>query len=107
MADINSDGQCSVFWPSTARQVQAKALAPRLDTLEGKTIALLWGYLFRGDEAYGVIETALKEQYPGVKFISWEAFGSIHGNDEHRVVATLPARLRELGADAVLTAMGC
>ena len=107
MAEVNSDGQCSVYWPSTPRQVQAKALSRRLDTLSGKTIALLWGYLFRGDEAYRVIETALKEKYPGVKFINWESFGSIHGNDEHQVVAGLPARLRELGADAVLTAMGC
>lgn len=107
MAGIDTDGECSVYWPSTPRQVEAKTLARRLDTLAGKKLALLWGYLFRGDEAYGVIEAALKARFPGVSFINWTEFGSIHGNDEHQVVAALPARLREFGADAVLTAMGC
>lgn len=100
-------GQHAVYWPGTRRKVDRKPLAHRLDTLAGKTIALLWGYLFRGDEAYGVIQAALAERYPGVRFIGWNEFGSIHGNEEHRVVALLPERLKALGADAVLTAMGC
>lgn len=100
-------GMHAVYWPGTRRKVDRKPLARRLDTLAGKTIALLWGYLFRGDEAYGVIQAALAARFPGVRFITWDQFGSIHGNDEHRAVAALPARLKELGADAVLTAMGC
>ena len=108
MADTNHDGQYSVYWPSAPKPGRKnRPLAHRLETLAGKKIALMWGYLFRGDEVYATLESALKEKYPGISFINWAEFGSIHGNDEREVVAGLPARLKELGADAVLSGMGC
>jgi len=33
------------YWPRSPRQAQLKPLAPRLDTLNGKTIAQLWDYV--------------------------------------------------------------
>ena len=105
--DTGSDGACPVYWPGAPRQGAEKPLAARLQTLEGRRIALLWGWLFRGDEVYELLQTALKARYPGISFIHWNEFGSIHGNDEREVVAALPEKLKRLGADAVLTSMGC
>jgi hypothetical protein len=42
-----------------------------------------------------------------VKFLHWDRFGNTHGSDERNVVANLPQKLRELGADAVVSGMGC
>ena len=42
------DGNYSVVWPRSEKTVPVSALAPRLETLEGKTICQLWDYLFRG-----------------------------------------------------------
>lgn len=36
------DGHYEVFWPRSPRQMKKKALAPRLSTLEGKTVVQLW-----------------------------------------------------------------
>ena len=35
--------------------VEIKPLAPRLDTIDGKTIAFLWDDLFRGDEIWPIL----------------------------------------------------
>ena len=103
-----SDGWNEVCWPSAPRlRSERKALAPRLAGLAGKRIALLWTWVFRGDETYAVLQRELQARYPGISFVGWEAFGNIHGTDEREVVARLPQRLRELEVDAVLTAMGC
>ena len=52
----SNDGYYEALWPRSPRQVQLKALAQRLDTLEGKTIAQMWDYVFRGDEVYAILE---------------------------------------------------
>ena len=85
----------------------ARPVAPRLDTLAGKTIAQLWDDLFRGDEIFPVLEAALGERFPGVKFVGYRTFGSTHGAEEHEVLAGLPERMRELGVDAVISGMAC
>ena len=107
MAKISSDGYYEALWPRSPRQSKVKPLAPRLATLEGKTIAQLWDYVFRGDEVFAFLEEGLKARFPGVRFVSWREFGSTHGSDEREVVQRLPQRLKELGADAVISGMGC
>jgi hypothetical protein len=97
----------SVVWPRSAKTVDIAPLAPRPPTLEGKTVAQLWDYLFRGDEIFPMIEDGLKERYPGVRFVRYDEFGSTHGGDEHEVIAALPERLKALGVDAVISGMGC
>jgi hypothetical protein len=98
--------QYEVFWPRTQRQTRLKPLAKRLDTLNGKTVAQLWDFLFRGDEIFEMLEKGLKERYPGVRFVSWREFGSTHSPQEHQVLASLPQRFKELGVDAVISGMG-
>ncbi len=97
------------LWPRSPRQARRKApaLAPRLDTLNGKVVAQLWDYVFRGDEVYAVVEEAFRKRFPGVRFVSWREFGSTHGGEEREVVASLPRKFKELGVDAAISGMGC
>ena len=97
----------AVFWPRGERKIDVQAAAPRVDSLEGKTVAFLWDYLFRGDEIFPMLEKGLHERFPGVNFVGYETFGSTHGEDEHKVLAALPDKLRALGVDAVISGMGC
>lgn len=102
-----NDGFYSVVWPRSERTVALTELAPRLDTLAGKTVCELWDYLFRGDEIFPWIEQELEQRFPGIKFVRYSEFGSTHGEDEHEILENLPTRLKELGADAVISGMGC
>ncbi len=101
------DGYYEAYWPRSARQAGLKPLARRLESLEGKTIAQLWDYLFRGDEVFALLEEGLKAAYPGVRFINFREFGSTHSGDEKEILAALPQRLKPLGVDAVISGMGC
>ena len=96
-----------VVWPRATRQMEIAPVAPRLDTLEGKTVAQLWDFLFRGDEVFDLLEQGLKERYPTVKFVSWKDFGSTHGVDERQILANLPETMKSMGIDAVISGMGC
>ena len=107
MSDDGNDGYYEVIWPRSPRQMRVRALAKRPATLEGKTVAQVWDYLFRGDEIFEFLEEGLKARFPGVRFVSWREFGSTAGKNEREVVAALPQRFRELGVDAVISGMGC
>jgi hypothetical protein len=102
-----SDGYYEALWPRSPRQAAVKPLAPRLSTLEGKTVAQVWDHVFRGDEVFEFLEAGLRARFPGVRFVSWREFGNTHGSEEREVVAALPGRLKALGADAVISGMGC
>jgi len=107
MSQAGNSGAYEALWPRSPRQARVKPLAPRLDTLAGKTVAQLWDYVFRGDEVFALLEEGLAARFPGVRFVSWREFGSTHGSDERAVVAALPQRFKELGVDAVISGMGC
>ena len=107
MSTSVTEGYYEALWPRSPRQTKRKALAPRLSTLEGKTVAQVWDYVFRGNEVFEFLEQGLKARFPGVRFVSWREFGSTHGSDEREVIAALPQRFRELGVDAVISGMGC
>ena len=100
-------GRYAVVWPRGEKALELQPLAARLDGLEGKTVAHVWDYLFRGDEIFPLLEEGLKARFPSIKFISYEEFGSTHGGDEHEVLATMPQKLKTLGVDAVISVMGC
>ena len=107
MSEKSNDGYYEAHWPRAPRQQLTRELAPRLDTLEGKTIAQLWDELFKGDVVFQHLEEGLKKRYPGVQFVSWKEFGSTHGKNEKAALAALPQKLRDLGVDAVLSGMAC
>ncbi len=107
MSQNSGDGNYEVLWPRAERRMKRKALAPRPASLEGKTIAQIWDFIFRGDEVFAALEEGLKARYPGVKFVSWREFGNTHGATERQIVASLPERLKAMGVDAVLSGMAC
>ncbi|MBI4189839.1 MAG: hypothetical protein HY525_04805 [Betaproteobacteria bacterium] len=107
MSVNSNDGYYEVFWPRTPRQTGVKPLAKRLETLEGKTVVQLWDFIFRGDEVFAHLEEGIKARFPGVRFISWREFGSIHGGKEKEVLAGLEKRFKELGVDAAICGMAC
>lgn len=107
MAGTDQEAQYAVVWPRGKKAVDVKPTAPRLATLEGKTIGQLWDRIFRGDEIFPALEEGLSQRFPGVKFINYDVFGSTHGADEHQVLADLPAKLEDLGVDGVISGMAC
>ena len=102
-----------VVWPRSPRGVQNRRVADRLESaderhpLEGKRIAFLWDYLFRGDELLPVLERELTGCFSGLEVVGYEEFGSTHGSDEAVMIAGLPAALANRHIDAVVSAMGC
>jgi hypothetical protein len=107
MSNASNDGYFEVFWPRAPRQMRTKRLAARLATLEGRTVAQLWDYLFKGDEVFALLEESLKASFPAIRFVSWREFGSTHGGEERAALAALPQRFKELGVDAVISGMAC
>jgi hypothetical protein len=102
-----NDGYYEALWPRSPRQTKIRSLAKRLDTLEGKTVAQLWDFVFRGDEVFAALEEGLKDRFPNIRWISYKEFGSTHGSDEREVVASLAKKFKELEVDAMISGMGC
>jgi hypothetical protein len=96
-----------VVWPRSPRTTEPTALAERPGTLDGKTVAFLWDYLFRGDEIFPMLEKELAARFDGIRFIDHREFGTTHGEGEHEVITAMADKLRALGADAVISGMGC
>ena len=107
MTSFPDDGHFEVYWPRAARRQTRKALSPRLQSLEGKTVAFVWDYLFRGDEVFRTLQEALQDRFPGMRFVGWAEFGNTHGADEREVLAELPQRMKALGVDAAICGMAC
>lgn len=107
MATEGRGDSFAVVWPRSEKTAEIIPLARRLESLEGKTVCQLWDYMFRGDEIFPMLEETLGQRYPGVKFVHYEEFGSTHGEDETRIINGLPEKLKALGADAVISGMGC
>ena len=102
-----SSGDYDVVWPCGERRQKMRPLAKRLDTLNGKSIAQLWDFLFAGDEVFTALESRIRERFPDVKFVSWREFGSTHAVNEKELLASLPQRFKELGVDAAISSMAC
>lgn len=101
------DGHYEVHWPRSPRQVKGRRLSPRLSTLNGRTVAQFWDFIFSGDKVFEALEEGIRARYPDVRFVSWREFGNTHGADERRILESLPRRFRELGVDAAISGMGC
>ncbi len=102
--DIASEFE--VLWPLGEKTKLAIQPAPRLDTLEGKTIGELSDMLFRADILFSELEKLLSEQYPGIRFVNYEDFGCTHGGQEEATIASLPEKLVQNHCDAVISAVG-
>ncbi len=91
--------------------VQQRDLAPRLDTLEGKTVCEIWNAGFRGEVVFPIIEEMLRKRYPGVKVIPYTEFplinlASMETAIREKTLEAVRARLMDKGCDAVITGNG-
>lgn len=102
-----NQNQFDVVWPLGKTTSAGKKLAKRSDTLEGKVVAELWDWVFKGDVMFDAFRQELPKKYPGIKLISWEEFGEIHGPNEEAVLKALPQKLKDFGVDAVICGVGC
>jgi len=105
MSNALNDGYYEVLWPRAQRQVKQTSLAPRLRTLDGKTIAQFWDFVFRGDQVFLAIEEGVRARFPNVRFVNWREFGNMHGSDERARLAALPQQLKKMGIDAAISAV--
>jgi hypothetical protein len=99
-----------VFSPVGAEVVKPSTRAPRLPTLNGKTVAETWNEDFKGDFMFPVYRELLKQRYPGIRIIPYTEFpvSPWKGSPEYQWdVARQIARLaRARGADALISGNG-
>ncbi len=69
-------------------------------------MAQLWDFVFAGDKMFEALEEGIKARFPDARFVSWREFGNTHGQDERKIVADLPNRLKALGVDAIISGVG-
>ncbi len=100
-------GIYETVWPRGAQRQKLESPAPRIADLSGKTIGLVWNFVFRGEEIFPLLQQEIGKRFPGVKFVGPDEFGNTHGSDERQVLADLPARLKEFGVDAIISGNGC
>lgn len=102
-----NQGDFHVVSPVSAVAIEPQSLAPRAESLDGLTIAFVWDYMFRGEELFPAIAQELTARFPKLQTVGWAVFGNTHGPDEASVLAALPAKLKQHGVDAVISAVGC
>ena len=92
-----------VVSPLGRRAGQSKPHVQRPRTLDGVTIGELSNHKFDTDFTFRVIEKALVERYPNVKFVSHTEFGDTYGSSETEVIDSLPQKLAQLECDLVIS----
>jgi len=94
-----------LYDPSGAVEV-TELHAPRLDTLEGKTICFLWNTAFEGDRTFPLIGELLKEQFPTVNIIDYTELPMIPGEVSDKSFAPVIEAVKAKACDAVITGNG-
>ncbi len=86
-----------------ARVMSAKAVVParRLDSINGKKIALWWNSKARGDVALSTVAEMLEQRYPHVQFVRFS-----QQYDHGRHFPEYYDELKQSGCDAVIATTG-
>jgi hypothetical protein len=104
------DAKYEVVSPLGERHIKWIDMAPRLDTIEDKTICELWNESFKSNITFPVIRDLLQKKYPGVKVVPYTDMPPHHMLENPGVTNTasdeLIAALREKGCDAVISGNG-
>ena len=104
------EGKYEVVSPLGEREIKWINMAPRLDTLEGKTICEIWNESFKANITFPVISELLRKKYPGVKIVSYTDMPRHHMIENPGVTnaesEVLIAALKEKGCDAVISGNG-
>jgi co-chaperonin GroES (HSP10) len=99
-----------VVSPIGERTIKMTAMVPRLDTLAGKTVCMVWNNAFKADVTLSTIGETLKKQYPGVKIVPYtempEAFLPEPPGAPREQSEALQAVFKEKGCNAVISGNG-
>ena len=101
----------SVVSPLGDPVVKMITMGPRLETLAGKTVCMVWNEAFKADVTLPAIGESLKEKYPDIKIIPHtEVDAAIEAaereNPSADEAAILRAVLKEKGCDALISGNG-
>jgi hypothetical protein len=105
-ASRESEAVFKVLWPSGKEVIERVERSHPMADLNGKTIAEVWDWRFRGDEMFAILREELRKRYPDVKFVDYSVFGNTHGPQERQNLAALPDLLHEHGCDVVISGIG-
>lgn len=90
----------TVYDPSGSVAI-TQTFAPRLDGLEGKTIAFVGNSMWEEDRTFAEIERLLSEKYPSVKVIGQENFPR-HTQEITVEDNGIAETMQEMGVDAAI-----
>ena len=99
-----------VISPLGGNTGEASFAAPRLDSLNGKTIGEMWNGDFKGNFTFPIIRELIQERYEGVKFVPYTEFpySTIRGTPAHQrdIDDRMAAIATENNCDAVIAGNG-
>jgi hypothetical protein len=99
-----------VVSPEGLEAVKRSGPAPRLPSLEGKTIAEIWNGVFKGDVTFPMIRALLQTRYPGVRIVPYTEFphapATDHPAQQRALAQEIAALVKEKGCDAVISGNG-
>jgi len=100
--------QYAVLAPLGESKQQEGVLAPRLSSLSGTRIALVFDYAFRGDEMFAKFMEQAHERFDDVTFLDPDKFGNFHGPAEEgaEAMARLAKSLEDQEFDAAIVGVG-
>jgi hypothetical protein len=97
--------------------VKTASIAPRLDTLEGKTICELSSNMYNAEISFPILREMLRKRYPGIRMISFtemneglpkSTFMTYSGkiDDQEQKTNAVVTLAKEKGCDAVIVGNG-
>ena len=84
--------------------------APRVGSLDGKTVGEVWNGVFKGDHTFPIIRKLLQARYPRLKVIPYTEFPHVPGSDnptrQRELARSIAVAAKEKGCDAVISGNG-
>lgn len=108
---LTEESVYEVVSPLGEKGVTTLPPAPRLDTLNGKTIGEITNAGYRSDEVFPFIEELLKKEYPTIKIIPYTDMPRCDVPDlsvdtREKTIEALISAIKEKGCDAVIGGIG-
>lgn len=105
-----STDDVAVISPRGLPVTQNKGIAPRLNTLAGKTVGEVYNHHFKGDQMFALYRELLQQRYPDVRIVPFtELPASYVGGDpstQRQIAQEVAAQAREKGIDALIAGNG-
>jgi hypothetical protein len=106
----NKDAGFKVVSPMGDVVVEDTPMAPRPDTLDGKTICLTWNVSFRADVTLSVIAELLSKKYPNARVIPYnempDSYKAPPPGTTNPEKEAMVAAFKAYGCDAVISGNG-